>query len=67
MRVAVIEDDQEIMEVVSIAFETAWPGSQVVGAPNAVEGLELVKTQNPDVIILDVALTLYSPPQPGGE
>ena len=56
MRVAVIEDDQEIMEVVSIAFETAWPGSQVIGAPNAVEGLEMVKTQNPDVIILDVAL-----------
>ena len=30
MRVAVIEDDPEIMEVVSVAFETAWPGSQVL-------------------------------------
>ncbi len=56
MRLAIIEDDPEIMEVVSIAFETAWPGSQIVSAPNAVEGLEMVKNETPDVIILDVAL-----------
>ncbi len=56
MRLAIIEDDPEIMEVVSIAFETAWPGSQIVSAPNAVEGLEMVKNEIPDVIILDVAL-----------
>ena len=53
MKVAIIEDDQEITEVVSVAFEMAWPGSQVVGAPNAAEGMELVKTENPDVVILD--------------
>ena len=56
MRLAIIEDDPEIMEVVSIAFETAWPGSQIVSAPNAVEGLEMVKNESPDVVILDVAL-----------
>ncbi len=56
MRLAIIEDDPEIMEVVSIAFETAWPGSQIVSAPNAVEVLEMVKNEIPDVIILDVAL-----------
>ena len=56
MRVAIIEDDPEIMEVVSIAFETAWPGSQIVSDPNAVEGLEMVNNETPDVVILDVAL-----------
>ena len=56
MRLAIIEDDPEITEVVSIAFETAWPGSQIVSAPNAVEGLEMVKNESPDVLILDVAL-----------
>jgi len=56
MRLAIIEDDPEIMEVVSIAFETAWPGCQIVSAPNAVEGLEMVKNESPDVVILDVAL-----------
>lgn len=56
MKVAIIEDDQEITEVVSVAFEMAWPGSQVVGAPNAVEGMEMLKTENPDVVILDIGL-----------
>ena len=56
MKVAIIEDDPEITEIVSIAFETAWPGSEVVGAPNAIEGMEMLKTQNPDVVILDVGL-----------
>ena len=67
MRLAIIEDDPEITEVVSIAFETAWPGSQIVKAPNAVEGLEMVKNDqalqfggaagpSADVVILDVAL-----------
>ena len=56
MRLAIIEDDPEMMEVVSIAFETAWPGSEIVSAPNAVEGLEVVKNEAPDVVILDVAL-----------
>ncbi len=49
MKVAMIEDDPEITEVVTIAFETAWLGSEVVAAPNAVEGLEMLKTQSSDV------------------
>ncbi len=56
MKVAIIEDDPEITEIVSIAFEIAWPGSELVGASNAVEGLEMLRTQNPDVVILDVRL-----------
>ena len=56
MRLAIIEDDPEITEVVSIALETAWPSSQIVSDPNAVEGLEMIKNESPDVVILDVAL-----------
>ena len=56
MKVAIIEDDPEITEVVSVGFETAWPGSQVVGAPNAVGGIEMLRTENPDILILDVVL-----------
>ncbi|MDA0733649.1 MAG: response regulator transcription factor [Chloroflexi bacterium] len=56
MRVAVIEDDPEIMDIVTMAFETAWPGSQVLGASNATEGMQLVKRESPDVVILDVGL-----------
>ena len=56
MRVVVIEDDPEITDVVSIAFETTWPGSQVLSAPNGIEGMKLVKSQSPDTIILDISL-----------
>ncbi len=56
MKAAVIEDDPEIREIVSVAFETTWPGSQVVTAPNGTEGLALVKSSSPDIVILDVAL-----------
>ena len=56
MIVAIIEDDPEIIEVVSVGFETAWPGSRVVSAPNAAEGVEMLKTENPDILILDVVL-----------
>jgi len=56
MKVAIIEDDPEITEVVSVGFETAWPGSRVVGAPNAAEGREMLRAENPDILILDVIL-----------
>ncbi len=56
MKVAIIEDDLEITEVMTVAFEMAWPGSQIVDAPNAAEGMEMLKTENPDVVILDIGL-----------
>lgn len=56
MKVAVIEDDPEVFEIVSIAFETAWPGSEVVSAPNGTEGLDLVRKESPDLLILDISL-----------
>ena len=56
MKVAMVEDDPEITEVVTIAFESAWPGSELVCASNAVEGLKMLKKQNPDVVIMDVRL-----------
>jgi len=56
MKVAIIEDDPDIIEVVSVGFETAWPGSRVVSAPNAVEGVEMLRTEHPDILILDVVL-----------
>ena len=56
MKVAIIEDDPEITEVVSVGFEIAWPGSRVVAAPNAAEGVEMLRIEIPDVLILDVVL-----------
>ena len=56
MKVLVIEDDPGIIEVVSLCFQLRWSGTSVVSAESGSHGLELVETENPDVVILDIGL-----------
>ena len=54
MKVVLIDDDPLIRDTVTMCFETGWPGSQVKVAQNGPEGLDLVKAESPDIVILDV-------------
>ena len=56
MKVLVIEDDPGIVEVVSLCFQLRWSGTSLVSAANGTKGLELVETESPDVVILDIGL-----------
>ncbi len=56
MKVALIDDDPDIIDLVSVAFEVGWAGSQVATALNGTEGVELVKAESPDIVILDIGL-----------
>ena len=56
MRVLVIDDAQELVEVVSICFEMRWPNSTILSAETAEEGIRQAQTANPDVIVLDIGL-----------
>ena len=56
MKVLVIEDDPGIIEVVSLCFQLRWSGTSVVSAENGSRGVELVETERPDVVILDIGL-----------
>jgi len=56
MKVLVIEDDPGIIEVVSLCFQLRWSGTTVVSASTGNKGLELVETESPDVVILDIGL-----------
>jgi two-component system response regulator VicR len=56
MKVLVIEDDPGIIEVVSLCFQLRWSGTSVVSAERGNEGVELVETESPDVVILDIGL-----------
>ncbi len=56
MKVLVIEDDPGIIEVVSLCFQLRWSGTIVVSASTGNKGLELVETESPDVVILDIGL-----------
>jgi DNA-binding response OmpR family regulator len=56
MKVLVIEDDPGIIEVVSLCFQLRWSGTSVVSAESGRKGVELVETESPDVVILDIGL-----------
>jgi DNA-binding response OmpR family regulator len=56
MKVLVVEDDPGIIEVVSLCFQLRWTGTTVVSASNGRKGVELVETESPDVVILDIGL-----------
>jgi two-component system response regulator VicR len=56
MKVLVIEDDPGIIEVVSLCFQLRWSGTTVISAANGHKGIDLVETESPDVVILDIGL-----------
>jgi two-component system, OmpR family, response regulator VicR len=56
MKVAIIEDDRSIINAIKVAFEFRWPDASVVSAETGKEGVALVKTETPDVAILDINL-----------
>jgi DNA-binding response OmpR family regulator len=56
LKVIIIEDDQSIINAISVAFEFRWNDAVVLFATNGVEGIKLVKKESPDVVILDINL-----------
>jgi two-component system KDP operon response regulator KdpE len=56
MKVAIIEDDKSIINAVNVAFEFRWPDVSIVSAMTGKEGVDLVKKESPDVVILDINL-----------
>lgn len=56
MKAAIIEDDQSIINAVSAAFEFRWPDVYVSSATSGKEGIQMVRNESPDVVILDINL-----------
>lgn len=56
MKVLIIEDDAEIVEFAAIAFEVGWPAAKLVSTHQGNKGVELVESESPDVVILDLGL-----------
>ncbi len=56
MKVVVIDDSPEIIEVVSLCFQLRWSGANVISAPTGAKGLDLIEAESPDIIILDIGL-----------
>ncbi|MDD5289315.1 MAG: response regulator transcription factor [Dehalococcoidales bacterium] len=56
MKIVVVDDSPEIVEVVSICLQLRWSDAILLSASNGWKGVELVKTHTPDAVILDVNL-----------
>lgn len=56
MKVLVVDDDPDVMEIVALAFSFHRPDYQIIKAENGWEALRKVEKENPDMVILDVAM-----------
>lgn len=56
MKVVVVEDEKSIIDAIDVAFEFRWPGVTIVAARTGKEGVDKVKIEAPDVVILDINL-----------
>jgi DNA-binding response OmpR family regulator len=56
MRVLVIDDEPDIVEVVSLTFNLRWPEADVVHAATGVDGIQEIEQSPPSIVILDIGL-----------
>jgi len=56
VKALIIEDDPQIVESVSLCFELKWPEVEFISSLNGKGGIELVKKENPDIVVLDLGL-----------
>lgn len=56
MKILIIEDDPSIVELVSLTFELGWPDVKLIIAETGEKGMNLLETNPPDAVILDIGL-----------
>jgi two-component system KDP operon response regulator KdpE len=52
----VIEDDDVIVDTIRITFQVGWQTVQIISTKFGEEGIRLVESQSPDIVILDLGL-----------
>lgn len=56
MKVLLIEDSTEIVDIVAITLKLRWPEVTLVSSFLGKEGVKLVKKELPDIVVLDLGL-----------
>jgi CheY-like chemotaxis protein len=57
-KILVIDDDPDIVTAVTMVLESG--AHQVLSAPNGKQGLERIKAEHPDLIVLDVMMETHT-------
>lgn len=56
MKILIIEDDSIIVENIELTLNVGWPEAELIWTGLGEEGIELVESQSPDLVILDLGL-----------
>ncbi len=56
MKVLVVDDEPDVIEVVNLCFGLRWPEAQVIASGDGDQALELIEAHTPDLILLDIVL-----------
>ncbi|MFC2056868.1 response regulator transcription factor [Chloroflexota bacterium] len=56
MRILIIEDSTEIVDVVTITLKLRWPDVELISSSLGRPAVELVKQELPDIVLLDLGL-----------
>lgn len=56
MKILVVDDDPDVIEAVSLTFEMRWPGSNILSSPDGDTGIQIVDTEKPALVLLDIGL-----------
>ncbi len=56
MKILIVDDEADVIKVVTLSFNLQQPDWQVLSARNGETALELVDREHPDLVLLDVAM-----------
>jgi two-component system, OmpR family, alkaline phosphatase synthesis response regulator PhoP len=56
MKILIVDDEQRLLDALSIGFQFQWQDAVVLTAHNGDEGLRMFYEHNPDVVLLDVGM-----------
>lgn len=56
MKILIIEDSPEVVNSLQLCLKVSMPEAELVSTGEGVKGVELVETESPDIVILDLGL-----------